>query len=71
MNPVLVYSISNDERDILLEIIDSVDRCLMVDYPIYKIVLEEVEGYFAEDKSSAEVADIINSRAQLYMNEQY
>ena len=71
MNPVLVYSISNDERDILLEIINSVDSCLMVDYPIYKIVLEEVEAYFAEDKSSAEVADIINSRAQLYMNEQY
>ncbi len=71
MNPILIYSIGSDERDILLEIIDSVNSGLMVDYPIYNIVLEEAEAYFADDKSSAEVADIINKRVQLYMNEQY
>ena len=60
-----------DERDILLEIIDSIDSGLMVDYPIYNIVLEEVEAYFADDKSASEVANIIDSRVQLYMNEQY
>lgn len=70
-NPILIYSIGSDERDILLEIIDSVDSGLMVDYPIYNIVLEEVEAYFADDKSASEVANIIDSRAQLYMNEKY
>lgn len=70
-NPILIYSIGSDERDILLEIIDSVNSGLMVDYPIYNIVLEEVEAYFAEDKSASEVANIIDSRAQLYMNEKY
>ena len=43
----------------------------MVDYPIYNIVLEEAEAYFADDKSASEVANIIDSRAQLYMNEKY
>lgn len=70
-NPILIYSIGSDERDILLEIIDSVESGLMVDYPIYNIVLEEAEAYFADDKSAADVADIINKRVQLYMNEQY
>ncbi len=70
-NPILIYSICGDERDILLEIIDSIDSGLMVDYPIYNIVLEEVESYFADNKSASEVANIIDSRAQLYMNEKY
>ena len=70
-NPILIYSIGSDERDILLEIIDSVESGLMVDYPIYNIVLEEAEAYFADDKSASEVANIIDSRAQLYINEKY
>ncbi len=70
-NPVLIYSITAEEKEALLEIIESVDSSLMVDYPIYHIVLEEVQAYFAEDKSAVMVADIINSRAQLYMDEQY
>ena len=70
-NPILIYSIGIDERDILLEIIEGIDSGLMVDYPIYQIVLEEAEAYFEDDKSASDVADIINKRAQLYMNEKY
>lgn len=70
-NPLLVYSISAEEREEILEIIENITESLMVDYPIYTIVLEEVEAYFEDDKSVLEVADIINSRAQLYINEQY
>ena len=70
-NPVLIYSIETEERDILLEIIEGIDSGLMVDYPIYQIVLEEAEAYFQDDKSASDVADIINKRAQLYMNEKY
>ena len=66
-----IYSIGIDERDILLEIIEGIDSGLMVDYPIYQIVLEEAEAYFQDDKSASDVADIINKRAQLYMNEKY
>ncbi len=71
MNPILIYSVSNEERDTLLEIIDSIDSSLTVDVPIYHIVLEEVQAYFEEDKSASAVADIIDSRVQLYMDEQY
>ena len=37
--------------------------------PVWQIIQEEAEAYFIGDKSVEEVADIINNRVQLYMNE--
>ena len=37
--------------------------------PIWQIIWEESEAYFVGDKSIEEVADIINNRVQLYLDE--
>lgn len=37
--------------------------------PVYDIVWEECQAYFAGDKSAAETGEIINNRVKLYLNE--
>ena len=39
--------------------------------PIVDIIWEEAEAFFAEDKDVQKVADIIQSRVQTYLNENW
>lgn len=66
-----IYQITEEERESLLCLIESVQKSSLIDYEIHMIFLEEIESYFADDKTAEEVADIIDKRVQIYMNEQY
>ena len=66
-----IYQITEEERESLLCLIESIQESSLIDYEIHMIFLEEIESYFADDKTAEEVADIIEKRVQIYMNEQY
>ncbi len=51
------------------DIIASVDRKNMTDSSIMIIMREEIQAYFAGDKSLDEVIEIINNRARTYYGE--
>ena len=51
-------------------LIQSADRLMHNDIALLDIVMEEVEAFFASDKSAEEVAKIIQNRAQTYVWEQ-
>ena len=52
----------------LLSFVESVDRRSYADQEIVKIIMEEIEAYFSGQKSAADVAAIIQSRAQMYVD---
>ena len=55
--------------DVYRDIIASVDRKNMTDSSIMIIMREEIQAYFAGDKSLDEVIEIINNRARTYYGE--
>ena len=55
--------------DDLRDIVMSADRINSTDTTIMIIMREEVQAYFAGDKTLDEVIEVINSRARLYLDE--
>lgn len=68
-DPIDIYSITEDQADKLVKLIESAEVNTSVDYQLYLILLEEADSYFNGDKSLEEVADIIQSRASVYISE--
>ena len=60
---------SEDQIDAFREIIGTADRMNMTDSSVMIIMREEIQAYFAGDKTLDEVISIINNRAQLYYEE--
>jgi ABC-type glycerol-3-phosphate transport system substrate-binding protein len=58
-----------DMIDIYRDIVASVDRKNVTDSSIMIIMREEIQAYFAGDKSLDEVIEIINNRARTYYGE--
>ncbi|MBQ9135344.1 MAG: extracellular solute-binding protein [Lachnospiraceae bacterium] len=65
----ILEPLSKEEADALYEYICSVDMAYSYDENLYLIVEEEAAAYFAGQKSVEEVVEIIQSRAQVYINE--
>ena len=53
-----------------MELYNNVTRMTDYDTSIFEIVSDEAESYFNGDKSAQEVASLIQSRVNLYVNEQ-
>ncbi len=65
-----IYSpASDDDIEKILELIYSVSCMQNYDPVIAEIVQSEAAAFFASDKTAEETADIIQSRAMLYLNE--
>lgn len=67
--PVQITAITEEDREVLLGLIASVKVSANVDYSLYNIVLEEVQGYFAGDRELEEVVKIIQGRVKIAMAE--
>ena len=65
----ILEPLSKEEADALYEYVCSVDMAYSYDENLYLIVEEEAAAYFAGQKSVEEVVEIIQSRAQVYINE--
>lgn len=66
---VSLYAVTEEEAEGIRRIISQIDGIYAYDQSIMGIILEEIEPYFAGQKSVDEVTGIIQSRVQLYINE--
>ncbi len=66
---VTVEPMTREEVDAFLEQLYSFTKVQTVDRSLQQIIEEEAASYFAGQKSAKEVADIIQSRVQIYVNE--
>lgn len=60
---------TQEQIDKLVNYIYSVDNAYFYNPDIVNIIKEEVEAYFTDQKEAAEVANIIQRRAQVYVDE--
>lgn len=68
-DPVNIYEISNEDVEILKAIISKIEFSMVVDSNLYSIMLEEADYLFNDDRNVDNVADIIQNRASIYINE--
>ena len=66
---IVLKPLTQSEVDYLEDFIYSVDDVYSINKNIYNIITEEAEPYFSGQKSVDEVADIIQSRVNIYVNE--
>lgn len=67
---VPVYSMTEKEYGILLDILENCDTVYRYNDELVMIINEEVQGYFQGQKSVEDTAKMIQSRVKLYVNEQ-
>ena len=67
---VPTYYYSQEEIDKIESVINATDRVYAVDESINDIVHEQVEAFFAGQRSAEDVAKLIQSKVMLYVNEQ-
>ena len=65
-----IYAMTQEQADELMEIINSTHKIARYDENISGIIGEEVEAYFAGQRSVQDTANMIQSRVKLYVNEQ-
>ena len=64
-----IYPATENEMQILNDLIESVSQTSFWDEQIYKFILEEAQFYFNGDKTAIEVAMIIQNRISIYLSE--
>ncbi len=70
INTYEIYATSPRQAEQLREVIASSTKMMDYDQSIIDIVLEEAAAYFAGQKSAEDVAKLIQSKANIYINEQ-
>ena len=65
-----VYALTQEDVDQILSVINSATGIVDYDDEILSIVSDEVSAYFAGDKDVATTANMIQSRVNLYVQEQ-
>lgn len=67
--PVNIYEISNEDAETLKAIIHNIEYSMTTDSNLYSIVLEEADYFFNDDRNEDDVANIIQNRTSVYINE--
>ena len=70
INTYEIYATSPRQAEQLREVIATSTKMMDYDQSIIDIVLEEAAAYFAGQKSAEDVAKLIQSKANIYINEQ-
>lgn len=66
---VEIGALTEEEAQLIRDIIYSVDHTSAYDEQLFNIISEEAAAFFEGQKSAKEVAGLIQSRAQIYMDE--
>ncbi|MGN1148529.1 MAG: ABC transporter substrate-binding protein, partial [Lachnospiraceae bacterium] len=66
---IIINPLTDEETDMLYDYISSITMANYYDDSLRNIITEEAAAFFEGQKSAAEVAEIIQSRAQIYINE--
>ena len=64
-----IYAATKEQCDAVRSLLEQGEMIGNMDQGLYEIILEDVDGYFQGQKSAQEVAKIIQSRAQIYVDE--
>ncbi|MBQ7919141.1 MAG: extracellular solute-binding protein [Lachnospiraceae bacterium] len=64
-----IYAATKEQCDAVRELLEKGEMTSNMDQGLYDIISEDVEGYFQGQKSAQDVAKIIQSRAQIYVDE--
>jgi len=64
-----IYAATQEDVDAVMKLINGVDSVYEMDNNMYSIISEESAAFFAGQKNAKEVADVIQSRIQIYVNE--
>ena len=64
-----LYAATEEEVSAIRELIGKIDHTVQKDEQIYNIVTEEAAAYFGGQKRVDEVVNVIQNRANIYMNE--
>ena len=65
-----VYAMTQEQADKLLEVINTTTKVMDENDSIFSIVQEQAAAFFAGQKSAEEVARLVQSKANIYVNEQ-
>ena len=65
-----IYAIDPEQIDQLRELIASTDKKANYDSDIFEIVSEEAAAFFQGQKTAEDVAKLIQSKANIFVNEQ-
>lgn len=65
-----IYAMSQEQADKLMEVIETCTRAVDYNDSIFSIVQEQAQAFFAGQKSAEEVARLVQSKANIYVNEQ-
>jgi len=66
-----IYAATQEDVDHILEMMNNAKNGLLTDDTLFDMIVEEAQSYFAGQKSAEEVAKIIQSRANVYVSENY
>ncbi|MCR5656803.1 MAG: extracellular solute-binding protein [Butyrivibrio sp.] len=66
---IIIDPMTDDEVNAVIDYINSVTQVGSYNDSVLNIIQEESEAFFSGQKSAKEVADIIQSRVQIYVNE--
>lgn len=64
-----IYAATQEQCDAVRALLDQGEMTSNMDMGLYEIIAEDAEPFFMGAKSATEVADIIQSRAQIYVDE--
>ena len=64
------YALSQNIADAFLEAVESCDKVYDYNSAIIDIVSEEAEAYFSGRKTAEDVAKLVQSKVNIYVNEQ-
>ncbi|MBQ3561771.1 MAG: extracellular solute-binding protein [Oscillospiraceae bacterium] len=67
---ISIYAMTNEEYSAIMELIESAEKINRYDMDIIEIMLEETQQFFAGEQSAEDTAKFIQSRVNLYVNEQ-
>ncbi|MBS5880412.1 MAG: extracellular solute-binding protein [Clostridium sp.] len=65
-----LYAVTQEQYDTVMELIESTTNFLDYDQSVLSIISEEAAGYLAGDRSVEETSRLIQSRVNLYIQEQ-
>ena len=67
---IKLYAVTQEQYDTVMELIESTTNFLDYDQSVLSIITEEAAGYLAGDRSVEEASRLIQSRVNLYIQEQ-
>ncbi len=66
---IVIDPLTEEELTRIRALVESLDHCSYRDTSVSAIIEEETAAYYAGEKTAEEAADIIQSRVQIYINE--